>query len=560
MKPANPKASLRCAVYTRVSTEHGLEQEFNSLDNQRDASEAYIKSQVHERWRLIRDRYDDGGFSGGSMERPALKKLLDAVRARRIDVIVVYKVDRLTRSLPDFAKLVELFDEHRVSFVSVTQAFNTTTSMGRLTLNVLLSFAQFEREVTGERIRDKIAASKKKGIWMGGVVPLGYRVDNRALHVVEDHAAFVGDLFRCYLETGSVVRLKAALDQENVRLPIRTDGRGKITGGGLISRGHLYKILSNPIYVGRLTHKDQVHEGLHAPIVDHESWNRVQRQLAEHTQVSAGSRHDSDALLAGKLFDDRGNRMGASHATRRGRRYRYYVSQAMLQGHKEDVGSVARVPAMELERRVVDAVRGVLPTDPRDRSIETDVIRRMSDRSGATIDSAVVSSSPNVLNPRADLLAAVDRITIRRTTLEIQLAEGMAEDASDRILSIPWTPPSPYRRREIIQGEGRRSAAMRPMRAEARAVLVDAFRDAYCWLDELMRDPSCTIESIAAREKKTERSIRMTLSLSFVSPVLIKAAVEGRLSRGFGVKRLMDLPMAWSDQWSTLGLNAPSGA
>ena len=338
MKPANPKATLRCAVYTRVSTEHGLEQEFNSLDNQREASEAYIKSQAHEGWRLMRDRYDDGGFSGGSMERPALKKLLDDVRARRIDVIVVYKVDRLTRSLADFAKLVELFDEHQVSFVSVTQAFNTTTSMGRLTLNVLLSFAQFEREVTGERIRDKIAASKKKGIWMGGVVPLGYRVENRALHVVEEHAAFVRDLFRRYLEIGSVVRLKAALDQENVRLPIRTDGRGKTTGGGLISRGHLYKILSNPIYVGRLTHKDQVHEGLHDPIVDQETWDRVQRLLAEHAQDRAGSRQDSDALLAGKLFDDRGNRMSPSHATKGGRRYRYYVSQAILQGRKAGCG------------------------------------------------------------------------------------------------------------------------------------------------------------------------------------------------------------------------------
>ena len=394
MKPANPKASLRCAVYTRVSTEHGLEQEFNSLDNQREASEAYIKSQAHEGWRLMRDRYDDGGFSGGSMERPALKKLLDAVRARRIDVIVVYKVDRLTRSLADFAKLVELFDEHQVSFVSVTQAFNTTTSMGRLTLNVLLSFAQFEREVTGERIRDKIAASKKKGIWMGGVVPLGYRVDNRALHVVEEHAAFVRDLFRRYLEIGSVVRLKAALDQENVRLPIRTDGRGKTTGGGLISRGHLYKILSNPIYVGRLTHKDQVHEGLHDPIVDHESWNRVQRLLAEHAQDRAGSRQDSDALLAGKLFDDRGNRMSPSHATKRGRRYRYYVSQAILQGRKADAGSVARVPAMELERRVVEAVRGAAPTDRRERSIETQIIRRVSDRPDAAIDSAASARRP----------------------------------------------------------------------------------------------------------------------------------------------------------------------
>src|SRR5271165_4785728 len=229
MKPANLKATLRCAVYTRVSTEHGLEQEFNSLDNQREASEAYIKSQAHEGWRLMRDRYDDGGFSGGSMERPALKRLLDAVRARRIDVIVVYKVDRLTRSLADFAKLVELFDEHQVSFVSVTQSFNTTTSMGRLTLNVLLSFAQFEREVTGERIRDKIAASKKKGIWMGGVVPLGYRVENRALHVVEEHAEMVRSLFWRYLEAGSAVRLKQQLDAESFRIPIRVDGAGRST-------------------------------------------------------------------------------------------------------------------------------------------------------------------------------------------------------------------------------------------------------------------------------------------------------------------------------------------
>ena len=207
-----------------MSTEHGLEQEFNSLDAQREASEAYVKSQAHEGWTLIRTRYDDGGFSGGSMDRPALERLLADVRARRIDVIVVYKVDRLTRSLADFAKLVEPFDAHQVSFVSVTQAFNTTTSMGRLTLNVLLSFAQFEREVTGERIRDKIAASKRKGIWMGGVVPLGYRVENRALHVVEEHAVFIRDLFRRYLEIGSVVRLKAVLDHEDARSPI-ADGR-----------------------------------------------------------------------------------------------------------------------------------------------------------------------------------------------------------------------------------------------------------------------------------------------------------------------------------------------
>jgi DNA invertase Pin-like site-specific DNA recombinase len=360
VRAEKPKATLRCAVYTRVSTEHGLEQEFNSLDNQREASEAYVKSQTHEGWKLIRTRYDDGGYSGGSMERPALQRLLDDVRAHRIDVIVVYKVDRLTRSLADFAKLVELFDAHTVSFVSVTQAFNTTTSMGRLTLNVLLSFAQFEREVTGERIRDKIAASKKKGIWMGGVVPLGYRVENRALHIVGDHAVFVRDLFWRYLEIGSVVRLKVIVDQENIRLPIRTNGSGKTNGGGLISRGHLYKILSNPIYLGQLTHKGQVHEGLHDPIIDRETWDHVQQLLVEHAQRTVGVRQQSDALLAGKLFDDRGNRMSPSHAAKKGRRWRYYVSQAILQGRKHEAGSVARVPALEIERRVADAVRDAL--------------------------------------------------------------------------------------------------------------------------------------------------------------------------------------------------------
>ena len=249
MKRDERKVVLRCAVYTRVSTESGLEQDSNPLDNQREASEAYIKSQAHEGWRLAREHYDDGGFSGGSMERPALQKLLEDVKARKIDVIVVYKVDRLTRSLADFAKLVELFDAHRVSFISVTQAFNTTTSMGRLTLNMLLSFAQFEREITGERIRDKVAASKRKGIWMGGAVPLGYRVEDRALHVVESEAEFIRNLFRRYLELGSVVRLKTALDAENVRSPVRINRSGRRTGGAPISRGHLYWILSNPIYI-----------------------------------------------------------------------------------------------------------------------------------------------------------------------------------------------------------------------------------------------------------------------------------------------------------------------
>src|SRR5271165_3361399 len=430
MKPANPKASLRRVVYTRVSTEHGLEQDFNSLDSQREASEAYIKSQAHEGWRLMREHYDDGGFSGGSMERPALKKLLDDVRARRVDVIVVYKVDRLTRSLADFAKLVELFDEHQVSFVSVTQSFNTTTSMGRLTLNVLLSFAQFEREVTGERIRDKIAASKKKGIWMGGVVALGYRVESRALHVVEEHAAFVRDLFRRYLEIGSVVRLKSVLDQENVRLPIRTDGRGKMTGGGLISRGHLYKILSNPIYLGRLTHKGQVHAGLHDPIIDRETWERVQLLLAEHAQRTTASRQDSDALLAGKLFDDHGNRMSPSHAAKGERRWRYYVSQAILQGRKQEAGSVARVPALEIERRVTEAVRAASAASDRQRSSGLHSAQRGA--SGCGTSSDLPTARLSAVDLDANLGAAVERVVVTRTTIEIELAESAAGDDQRR--------------------------------------------------------------------------------------------------------------------------------
>jgi DNA invertase Pin-like site-specific DNA recombinase len=286
---------MRCAIYTRVSTDQGLEQDFNSLDAQREASEAYIKSQAHEGWRLLRERYDDGGFSGGSMERPALQKLLTDVRESRIDVIVVYKVDRLTRSLADFAKLVELFDTQDVSFVSVTQSFNTTTSMGRLTLNVLLSFAQFEREVTGERIRDKIAASKKKGMWMGGVVPLGYRVEDRALQIVEEHADVVRGLFRRYLEIGSVVRLKEQLDKEALRIPPRIDGAGRATGGGRFHRGHIYKMLSNPVYVGRISHKGQVHQGLHRPIVDNDLWDAVQKKCEFRRNPAT----DSDLKPAG---------------------------------------------------------------------------------------------------------------------------------------------------------------------------------------------------------------------------------------------------------------------
>ena len=529
MKDHTTRRRLRSAIYTRVSTEQGLEQDFNSLDAQREASEAYIKSQAHEGWRLIRDRYDDGGFSGGSMERPALQKLLIDVQARRIDVIVVYKVDRLTRSLADFAKLVETFDAHGVSFVSVTQSFNTTTSMGRLTLNVLLSFAQFEREVTGERIRDKIAASKKKGIWMGGVVPLGYRVEERALRIVEDHAAIVLSLFRQYLEAGSVVRLKQQLDAEGFRIPIRIDGAGRSTGGGLLSRGHVYRLLSNPIYVGRIAHKGQVHEGQHKPILPQELWEQVQRGLCDHRSAARTNRtrQSSDALLAGKLYDDGGNRMSPSWARKGSKRWRYYVSQAVLQGDKSKAGSIVRVPAANIETLVTEALGKLSP----DRAASQTDIRNL-----------------------------IDRVVIGRATIRIQFSEVAEGTDSTRILTFPWMRPSPYRKREIIQSTNDAKTYARPMPANARAILIEALRDAHRWLDELLSDPRLTLESIASREGKTIRSIRMTLSLAFLAPDIVKAAVEARLPRGFGLKRLVDLPMAWPDQWCTLGLQTPARA
>jgi site-specific DNA recombinase len=525
MKDQKAKRGLRCAIYTRVSTDQGLEKDFNSLDAQREASEAYIKSQAHEGWRLLHDHYDDAGYSGGSMDRPALQKLLADVEARRIDVIVVYKVDRLTRSLADFAKLVDLFDKHDVSFVSVTQSFNTTTSMGRLTLNVLLSFAQFEREVTGERIRDKIAASKKKGIWMGGVVPLGYRVENRELHVVEEHAEIVRSLFRRYLEAGSVVRLKQQLDAESFRIPIRIDGAGRSTGGGLLSRGHIYNILLNPIYVGRIAHKAQVHEGQHRPIVTQDLWDQVQQSLRDPlgTVRTKRTRHSSEALLAGKLFDDRHNRMSPTWARKGSKRWRYYVSQAALQGDRSKAGSIIRVPAADVEALVAEALAKV---------------------------------TSNGAASQTGIGGLIDRVTIGRSAIQIQLSEVAEAEAGERTLTLPWTPPSPYRKREIIQGANDAKTYTRPMRANARAILVSALRDAHRWLDELLSDPRQTLESLALREGKTERSIRMTLALAFLAPDIVKAAVDGRLPRGYGLKRLVDLPMAWLDQWRALGLEA----
>jgi len=340
---------LRCAVYTRKSTEEGLEQGFNSLHAQREACEAYVASQRSEGWALIREPYDDGGFSGGTLERPALKQLIADIEEGLVDVVVVYKIDRLSRSLMDFSKLVEVFDRAGVTFVSVTQSFNTTTSMGRLTLNILLSFAQFEREVTAERIRDKIRASRQKGMFMGGNVPLGYMVRDRKLVVVDADAAVVRSIFERFLQIGSATVLARELRQEGVQTK-----RGK-----LIDKGYLYKLLNNRTYLGMAVHKGTAYAGEHAAIIDRALWDKVHAILAENIRTrSANTRAQTPALLKGLIFGPSGAAMSPTHTRKGNRLYRYYVSQDVLKRGPEPC-PVGRVPAAEIEAAIIDQLRGV---------------------------------------------------------------------------------------------------------------------------------------------------------------------------------------------------------
>lgn len=341
---------LRCAIYTRKSSEEGLEQEFNSLHAQREACESYIASQRSEGWVLVRDQYDDGGISGGTLERPGLKRLIDDIEEGLVDVVVVYKIDRLSRSLADFAKLVEVFDRNGVTFVSVTQSFNTTSSMGRLTLNILLSFAQFEREVTAERIRDKFAASRKKGMWMGGIVPLGYRVESRKLVIEETEAATVRMIFERFVSIGSATVLAKALAAENVRTR-----RGK-----LVDKGVLYKLLNNRVYIGEAVHKGESYPGEHTAIIDHALWDKVHAILQTSPRKRASNtRAQTPALLKGLIFGPDGAAFSPSHTKKGDKLYRYYVSQSVLK-RGADACPIARVPAAEVESAVIDQLRGLL--------------------------------------------------------------------------------------------------------------------------------------------------------------------------------------------------------
>ncbi|MGI9492542.1 MAG: recombinase family protein, partial [Geminicoccaceae bacterium] len=374
------KPKRRCALYTRKSSEEGLEQEFNSLDAQRDACAAYVQSQACEGWRVIRTDYDDGGYSGGSMERPALQRLLADIASGKIDVVVVYKIDRLTRSLADFARIVECFDRHEVSFVSVTQAFNTTSSMGRLMLNVLLSFAQFEREVTGERIRDKIRASKAKGMWMGGVPPLGYDIRDKKLVVNEAEADTARNIFETYLQLGSVHALERDLDERGIRSKQRITKSGRQSGGKCFSRGALFHLLRNRLYLGLIVHKGEAHPGLQSAIVSSELFEAVQHALDAQTRRHADCRNPVEhAPLTGRLFDADGQRMSPTFSYGRGGKlYRYYVSAPLQQGKRptSDDQIIRRVPAAALEDQLVDVIKRLLPAgseDPLDHPTRVEV-------------------------------------------------------------------------------------------------------------------------------------------------------------------------------------------
>ena len=502
--------TVRCAVYTRKSTEHNLDLEFNSLHAQREACEAYIKSQMHEGWKLIPDLYDDGGISGASLDRPDLQRLLTDISAGKVDTVVVYKVDRLTRSLTDFAKLVELFDKNSVSFVSITQAFNTTTSMGRLTLNVLLSFAQFEREVIGERVRDKIAASKRKGMFMGGNIPLGYANRDKKLIVIPGEADRVQWFYRRYLELGSVGRLLEEMNGLGIRSKVQTFATGRKRGGGPFGVGALTHILKNRCYVGELVHKGQIFPAEHEPIVDRLTFDAVQASLMANNVVRKAEGRASPFLLTGLIFDSGGNRLTPSHSRKKGVRYRYYVSQAVLQARKGQAGEVCRVPAPDIE---------------------------------AVVERFLRQRSPNPQMALSDLVASqVARVTVRSSALEIafRAPEGVAPSSQpEATVSLPWT-KKPFRESKGVASEP--SSALEDAN-KAKEAILRAIGRARQWVDRLMAGE--TLKTIAEGEGKGERQMRHLLRLAFVPPQTVREIVNDQRLPGNIVAFAKSVPLSW---------------
>jgi site-specific DNA recombinase len=536
---ANERKILRCAVYTRKSSEHGLEQDFNSLDAQREASEAYVKSQAHEGWKLIKTHYNDGGLSGGTLQRPALQSLLADIRVRKIDVVLVYKVDRLTRSLADFAKLVELFEAHGVSFVSVTQQFNTTTSMGRLTLNVLLSFAQFEREIAGERIRDKFAASRRKGMWMGGTIPLGYDVHDRKLIMNEAEAETVRLIFQRYLALGCVSRLRVDLDRKGIRSKQRILSSGRVLGGCSFGRGALYHLLRNRIYRGEVVHKGITYQGEHEPIVNEELWNAVQTRLSGNLTRRQRARIESGALLAGLIFDGRGNRMSPTYTVRRGNRYRYYTSQAHLRCG--EAGSRPRIGADVVERLVVE-----------------ELCRRQT-RDGQVTDMAASVWSAEI---RELVRSMVDRVVIHHDGIEITLkSKGMDQagasiDGDDQskdqmTLRLALPSPRPRERKEILI-----PGASGTQHRRIDQALILALARARSWMRRLRQGEFVDTAEIAQRVGLSDAHVRRLLRFTYLAPDIVEAIIEGRQPRTLTVKLLLrGIPFDWADQRAAFGFH-----
>lgn len=556
MAKAEQRARSHCAIYTRKSTEEGLEQAFNSLDAQYEACASYIQSQRHEGWILVKDRYDDGGFSGGTMERPALKRLLADVEAGRVDVIVVYKVDRLTRALSDFARIVDVLDGRGASFVSVTQAFNTTTSMGRLTLNVLLSFAQFEREVTGERIRDKIAASKRKGMWMGGPVPLGYAVEDRKLIVNEPDAAIVRHIFERYVALGSGQALIEELRSHGYRTKLRRHG-DKTVGGVPFSRGMLFALLSNRIYRGEVVHKGTAHPGEHDAIIEQALWDAVEQTIeANRVERKAGRNIRHPSLLAGIIFDGHGRRMSPSHAVKQGMRYRYYITR----GSELSDGSPSawRLPAHDVEQAVIAQVRTLLGDKRQLRSLLLDddaqqvaAMLDCAEKAAAQLGTpygrkVIITGITKHVRIEADRIC----ITIETAALVRRLGIETSETSDPIMITAPAQKIRRGTETRLILDSGvsiKRDERLIALLAEARSLG-----------REVDDNPDRTIADMAKQAGRCRKRMAQLIRLNWLAPDIVHAIVDGRQPAMLTTNMLLDveLPIAWTEQRSLLGFAA----
>ena len=568
------RSVIRCAVYTRKSSEEGLEQDFNSLHAQRDACEAYVRSQKQEGWVVLPAAFDDGGISGGTMVRPALQRLLADIRAGKLDTVVVYKVDRLTRSLADFAKIVEIFDAHGVAFVSVTQHFNTTTSMGRLTLNVLLSFAQFEREVAGERIRDKIAASKQRGMWMGGTPPLGYDVRDRKLVVNEAEAEQVRHIYRRYLEHGSVRSLREQLIADGVVSKRLVSAGGRERGGQAFSRGALYTLLQSRTCLGEVSHKGRHHPGLHEPIMDRTLWDQVQSMLtANAAQRQGGHRAMDPSLLAGLLFDAAGQPMTPTHAVKAGKRYRYYISRSLVTGQQSDARQAFRYPAAEVEQAVSERLRawladaGAVLAATASTAVDVDQQRAVIGRA-----EAMGQSWPELgrSQQREIIRSLVRRVDIGENVITLEampdrligLLRGGRGEPSDPARDTTAAPSStvlsiPTRLRRIeksgrllVQAEGSR-------RAQPNTPLIKMLARAHELQRRLLQGQS--LEDLARDAQLSVRQARWILRFAWLGPDITKAILRGEQPRELTADRLarmVRLPVEWQAQGAALGFRA----